>query len=337
MKKFQGPLRTDNVDMHLYIYMAFEYIGIYDGMKTADRIKYLGLGYQIFDNHGKGFFGYQQFHTKRIKKMGFVEFIFRTLLIVLAFFCFEADHRFAWWSIAILFGATLFRKFIFHIKSKENFLLVNGILEGEKGFSNMVELLKIPREQTEEFDAFANRLSRIKISDRENLHVSEIAIKVKGASLINKETFDKQVSFEDQLTSIKEQKNLFNTMPMEEVLDYFQFFWKDIAKGNIPLLDKSDFILFINSAFLGKPLVNKLVFSKVRVVLVYDIFYQFYLESIKKYYDEKYLRKPYYAKLIVDNFTGFDLEKTLNNFRPKGKGGILDIMKAQSNKEHSDK
>jgi len=66
--------------------MAFEYIGIYDGMKTADRIKYLGLGYQIFDNHGKGFFGYQQFHTKRIKKMGFVEFIFRTLLIVLAFF-----------------------------------------------------------------------------------------------------------------------------------------------------------------------------------------------------------------------------------------------------------
>ena len=86
MKKYQGPLLIDNVNMHLYIYMGLEYIGIYDTMKRADRMKYLRLGCQIFDKKDKSFYDYRDFQKDRIQKIRFAEVIFRVLLIGIAFF-----------------------------------------------------------------------------------------------------------------------------------------------------------------------------------------------------------------------------------------------------------
>lgn len=316
--------------MQLSVYTLFEYIGIYDSMDKADRMKYLGVGCQIFEKNGLNFLIYQKFHRIRASRLRVLKIGFRMFFVGVGLFCFQTNHQLAWISIAIIFGTMFMRKFIFHIKSEQNILLVNEILEKPNSLDHISELLTIPEGDVNAFKSFADRFSRATKSSGILVELKKTENLSAGILIVEGKASKREEPFESQLLCLSQKKNLFNDMPMHEVLDYFKFFWKDIAKGEIPLLTEVDFLLFINSAFLGIPLSNKLYFNKVKVILIYDIFYRFYIDSANKYYDLKYQRKPKYVRLVVDNFAEFDLEKTLNNFKPMKKGGITAILNSNS-------
>jgi hypothetical protein len=147
-------------------------------------------------------------------------------------------------------------------------------------------------------------------------------LKLNKSELFNSEKFDQHVrrdkvelkknelDFHEELLILKTQTNTFNSVPMENVIQYF-----DIMRENtdhpenlkqVQISDK-DFIRFIKARFVdnSKAFLN-IAHIKGNKSSIKTLFYNFYVLSTTLYGEAKTDTQPRYVELYLYSFREFD-------------------------------
>jgi hypothetical protein len=147
-------------------------------------------------------------------------------------------------------------------------------------------------------------------------------LKLNKSELFNPEKFDQHVGrdkvklkkneldFYEELLILKNQTNAFNSVPMENVIQYF-----DIMRENTDYPEKlkqvqisdKDFIRFIKARFVdnSKTLLN-IAHIKGNKSSIKALFYNFYVFSTTLYGEAKTDTQPSYVELYLYSFREFD-------------------------------
>jgi len=135
---------------------------------------------------------------------------------------------------------------------------------------------------------------------------------------------DSEAQFMTTLESISQQRNHFNDMPMREVISFFNILCCEECSNEIPQLSRSDYIHFLENAFLGKNNA-KAEFVHRKLMITYQVFHQFYLTCYNKLYVNLSGSIDAYIGLLTTNFVGFDFEKVKNNFKTNDDHFLVEV------------
>ncbi|PRY52632.1 hypothetical protein B0I27_10598 [Arcticibacter pallidicorallinus] len=147
-------------------------------------------------------------------------------------------------------------------------------------------------------------------------------LKLNKSELFNPEEFDQHVrrdkvelkknelDFDEELLILKNQTNTFNSVPMENVIQYF-----DIMRENtdhpeklkqVQISDK-DFIRFIKARFVDNSKIHlDIAHIKGNKSSIKALFYNFYVLSTTLYGEAKTDTQPSYVELYLYSFSEFD-------------------------------
>ena len=118
-------------------------------------------------------------------------------------------------------------------------------------------------------------------------------------------------------------KNIFNGMPMEDVVKYFSALLFEKNKKGEPYIDEIYLFHFIYSAFYKSTppptcFRIKLNISSKEKLLIHEFFHYFHkLSCSSPIYETRKSSKQYYVRLLTDYFDGFEYPTVFHNFVSK--------------------
>ncbi|MGI4727589.1 MAG: hypothetical protein ACRYGB_03375 [Janthinobacterium lividum] len=121
----KNPVRIEDWEMNVWLYMVLEYIGIYDDTDFVNRLRYLNVGASLFKKNGYSYHEYLEFHRSKA----------RFISLTLKFICFVF---FAYGVMIFLAGGSIF---VLLISSLRAFCLCR-MLVNSKRRSNIINLDK---------------------------------------------------------------------------------------------------------------------------------------------------------------------------------------------------
>lgn len=127
-------------------------------------------------------------------------------------------------------------------------------------------------------------------------------------------------TIEEFVQNVQEKENIFcRAMPLKVPIEHFRVFVDQKNKSGRSYLTESEFISFINRAFLNSKSINMVTLNigSGEKLFVTKRFYEFYLKGIE--YENSSQCKDKYIKLVTDNFTNWTYENLKNNFGNKVK------------------
>jgi len=294
-----------NLSVQVFSYQLKEYLGLYDMGGMASRLIQLQNGAKLFNKSGASYYEFQHFHQRK-----HLWYKLSSVFIYMAFGLSAAVAGLAGAPFAIvllpIMGGFLAERMLISGAIRKNIVNSNKLLSGEQGKDLVKELMQIDPLNSLEISRFWEDFSW-----GQNIDSGPAASKRQVPLKENKSA----TSFSLKLANIAAQENQFNGMPMTEVIRYFNILCCDPCRTEVPQLSEADFILFLESGFLGKRAEGKLSFSNRKVMMTYQIFHQFYITAYNQFYISKDGNFDKYIHLLTDHFEGFDPDKVKNNFR----------------------
>lgn len=301
-------------------YNLKEYLGLYDIKDSPGRLKSLKDGAILYFDFGYSFYQFHRFHHNKERIYSWLNYTIIVFFLLFSILVYAASEVLLL-SILIIFSGLVLRRVLISPAISANILHVNKLLEGPNGMLNLKTLLNSTPEDDSKHNYFMANICF-------GHSVFESIIIRKTTSFIDDDNFDGELDSKDfvnQLIKLGGMPNKFNSMPMNEVIDFFSVMCCNSCKMEIPQMSQTDFIKFLENGFINPYEHGKIQLSMRKLMVTYQIFHQFYIISYNKMYSKKDDHVDRYISLLTSQFEGFNINKVRNNFRTNDDYFLLDL------------